>query len=93
MKYDTTSGLVVARVRMNKLDASAYKQAFESIFTHVKKLHPIFDVGKTLKGIIADWSDTQLKGLQEAIGEEKTNQVIKGCQVQQNSASCYTSAH
>lgn len=80
MCYNVT-GAVVARVRMNKLDASAYKCAFEAIFGQVKKRHPEFGVGKSLKGIITDWSDTQLKGLQSVIGEDKTSQVVKGCQV------------
>ena len=66
---------------MNKLDTSAYKHAFEAIFNQVKKSHPEFRVGKTLNGIIADWSDTQLQGLQAAIGEEEANKVVKGCQV------------
>ena len=73
--------MVVARVRMNKLDASAYSQAFQAIFGEVHKKHPAFGVGKTLKGIIADWSDTQLQGLQDAVGEERANNVVKGCQV------------
>ena len=71
----------MARVRMDKLDAPAYKAAFDSIFTHTKKNHPGFSVGKTLKGIIADWSDTQINGLKLAIGEETANKVVKGCQV------------
>ena len=37
----------------------------------VQKKHPYFGVGKTLKGIIADWSDTQLQGLQEAVKSAK----------------------
>ena len=56
----------MARVRMDKLDSSAYEAAFHSIFTHTKKNHPEFDVGKTLKGIVADWSDTQMNGLKLA---------------------------
>ena len=72
---------MVARVRMNKLDATSYKYAFNAIFSKVKEKHPTFAVGRTLKGIIADWSDTQLQGLRGAIGEETTNNVMKGCQV------------
>ena len=59
----------------------AYAHAFDAVFSRVKELHPTFEVGKTLKGIIADWSDVQLQGLRKAIGEEKTSQVVKGCQV------------
>ena len=67
----------MAHVRMDKLDSSAYEAAFHSIFTHTKKNHPEFDVGKTLKGIVADWSDTQMNGLKLAIGEAKATQLSK----------------
>ena len=71
-------GVVVARVRLNKLNADAYRQA---VFNQVKKYYIGFEVGKTLNGIITDWSDTQLNGLELAIGKETTNLVTKGCQV------------
>ena len=67
----------MARVRMDKLDSSAYEAAFHSIFTHTKKNHPEFDVGKTMKGIVDDWSDTQMNGLKLAIREAKANEVVK----------------
>ena len=79
-KYAST-GMIVARVRLNKLDATAYSTCFSALFRKVKELHPEFDVGKMLQGILADWSDTQLKGLEDAIGEENVNKVMKGCQV------------
>lgn len=66
---------------MNKLDNKAYTHAFDAVFSRVKELYSTFEVGKTLKGIIADWSDVQLQGLRKAIGEDKANQVVKGCQV------------
>lgn len=66
---------------MNKLDATAYSNAFSAIFSEIKKEHSDFGVAKTLKGIVADWSDTQLNGLKLAIGEEVANKVVKGCQV------------
>ena len=34
-----------------------------------------------LKGIILDWSDAQLAGLKEVVGDEGTTKVVKGCQV------------
>ena len=68
---------------MNKLDAASYTHAFNAIFRKMKEKHPTFGVGKTLKGIITDWSDTQLHGLRDAIGEEITSQVVKGCQVRE----------
>ena len=42
--YD--AGAIVARVRMNKLDAMACKSAFEAIFGQVKKTHPEFSTGQ-----------------------------------------------
>ena len=81
-------GAVVARVRMSKLDAQAYEAAFNSIFSHVKKNHPGFRVGKSLKGIIADWSDTQISGLKSAIGEETANSVVKGCHYSETPPTC-----
>lgn len=65
---------------MSKLDAEAYASAFQAIFRCVKKLHPHFGVGKTLKGIVTDWSDAQLRGLHSAIGKE-ASKLVKGCQV------------
>lgn len=65
---------------MNKLDAAAYTCAFKAIFECAKKSCPNFGVGKSLNGVIADWSDAQLQGLQGAIGEDLANKMMKGCQ-------------
>ncbi len=64
------TGQVVARMRMNRLTMEAYQQAFGAIFTTVKATHPHFTVGDTLKGVILDWSDQQLSGLEGAVGKE-----------------------
>jgi len=53
--YMMAEAVVVARVRMSKLDADAYKCASEAIFEQIKAHHPEFRVGKSLKGIITDW--------------------------------------
>ena len=73
--------MVVARVCMTKLDANAYGQAFQAIFSSVQQDHPGFSVGNTLLGVNVDWSDAQVKGLKKAIGESLTEKVLKGCQV------------
>ena len=65
---------------MSKLSPDAYNAAFTAIFRSVKSLHPKF-VGKTLKAIISDWFDTQLRGLQMFVGEETASTLVKGCQV------------
>lgn len=66
---------------MNKLNAEAYCQAFQAIFTQVKAVKPDFEVGKSLKGNIADWSDTQYKGLEMAVVAGLAGDIVKGCQV------------
>lgn len=75
------TGHVVARVRMNHLTANAYRQAFGAMFETVQSSHLEFKVGETLKGIILDWSDQQLSGLEAAVRKEAAENVTKGCQV------------
>ena len=53
----------------------------ESAKLTVKADHPKFTVGKTLYGVIVDWSDAQIRGLKEAVGSELAMGIIKGCQV------------
>ena len=50
-----------------------------ALFHKVKKAHPEFVVGETLKGMLADWSDTQLKGLEGAVRDDTVKKVMKGC--------------
>ena len=69
---------------MNKLDAPAYTEVFKAIFSQVKTDYPEFKVGGSLKGIIADWSDTQLLGLTDAVGNKVADVLVKGCQVKSN---------
>ena len=69
---------------MNRVDAVAYKKALAAIFDQVQSDHPAFEVGKSLKGTVLDWSDTQLKGLEMAVGKEVAAKTVKGCQVSNN---------
>ena len=73
--------MVVARVRLNRLDTAAYTECFRTIFSAVREDHPSFAVGKTLLGIITDWSDQQYNGLAEVVGTEVAEEVVKGCRV------------
>lgn len=73
--------MVVARVRLNRIDTDAYAQCFKAIFQQVKEDHPTFQVGQSLIGIVADWSDQQAKGLAKAVGNATANEILKGCQV------------
>ena len=47
----------------------------------MKEKCPSFKVGKTLKGIILDWSDAQLSGLRSVVGDQVVSDIVKGCQV------------
>ena len=74
-------GMVVARVRMNNLTTEAYKQSFSAIFKTTSTRIPAFSVGGSLEGILVDWSDAQLTGLEQAVGKDVADKVVKGCQV------------
>lgn len=51
------------------------------MFDQCKKDNSEFCIGKTLLGIIIDWSDAEADGLQLAVGEEMANTLLKGCKV------------
>ena len=52
------------------LTPEAHEYCFKSIFATVKETCPQFEVGKTLLGVILDWSDQQMKGLEGAVRKE-----------------------
>ena len=63
------------------LTAEAYSERFKAIFSSVAKTYPSFSVGKSLVGILMDWSDQQFNGLEQAVGKDVAEAVVKGCQV------------
>ena len=73
--------MIVGRVRLNLLDAEAYAQCCKALFQQVASDHPTFKVGESLTGIIADWSDHQVSGLEKAVGKTVAQEMLKGCQV------------
>lgn len=85
-----TQSLGVVASRVWKVDAVAYKIAFAAVFEQVQSDHPTFSVGKSLIGIVLDWSDTQLKGLEMAVGKEIADKTMKNCQVSNSSNNYYT---
>ena len=76
-----TLGMVVARVRLNRVDTFAYEQCFRVLFEAVKEDHPKFAVGESLLGIVTDWSDQQYNGLANVVSEDVARNIVKGCQV------------
>lgn len=65
-----TIGMIVARVRLNRVDTLAFNQCFRVLFETMKEDHPKFAVGMSLLGIITDWSDQQYNGLANVVSED-----------------------
>ena len=38
-----------------------------------------FEVGKTLRGIVIDWSGAEVNGLRKAVGDTVAIGLLKGC--------------
>ena len=74
-----STGHVVARVRLDRITAEAYQHCFTAIFDTTKRDHPSFEVGKSLQGLVVDWSDQQMKRLEGAVGADVASKVAKGC--------------
>ena len=51
------------------------------MFDQCKKDNPEFGVGKTLLGVVIDWSDAEADGLRLAVGKETAHLLLKGCKV------------
>ena len=54
---------------MDKQDRKAYAVAFNKTFQKCQPDHPTeFELWKTLKGVVVDWSDAEINGLGQAVG-------------------------
>ena len=65
--------MVIARVRLDKQNSNAYCLAFLKILEKCSS--------DNLRGLIVDWSDAQIKGLQLAVGNATAERLLKGCRV------------
>ena len=61
--YVTMDWVIISRVRMNKQDSTAYGLAYSKTFTKRKSVDSNFEPGKTLLGVVVDWSDAKSKVL------------------------------
>ena len=73
--------MVIARIRLNKQSADAYALAIKKVFSKCESDCDTFCIGETLLGIIIDWSDAEILGLKQAIGESKAQSLLRGCKV------------
>ena len=78
--YNVMQWMAVARVRSNKENANFYATAFKEIFSQCEQDNKEFKV-EALKGIVLDWSDTERKGLETAIGLEIAERLMIRCLV------------
>ena len=51
------------------------------MFDHCSQSCKTFEIGKTLLGVVIDWSDAEAAGLKKAVGEQKAEEFLKGCKV------------
>ena len=66
---------------MDKQGKSAYQLAFSKTFAKCKADNPNFELGKSLLGVIIDWSDAEIQGLGGAVGPDVARKLLKGCSV------------
>ena len=64
--------MVVARVWLNNQSEQGYRLAFKKMFAidHCKEKYTGFGLGKSLLGVIADWSNAEINGLKTEISDK-----------------------
>ena len=77
----TMEWMIVARVWMDQQSSRAYELGFKKVFEQCNMADQNFKVGETLQGIVTDWSDAEIKGLQNVVGRENALKLLKGCKV------------
>jgi hypothetical protein len=73
--------VIVGRCLLSKDNSDGYSIGFSKVFSMARSDSSNFEVGKTLKGIVIDWSDAEACGLRKAIGDTVANSLLRGCQV------------
>ena len=74
----------MARVRLDREGAKGHGLAYKKMFEHCSAEYSEFEVGKSLKVVVIDWSDTEVARLRGAIGEDLARKLLKGCKVHWN---------
>ena len=63
--------MVIGRVRLDKQNKEAYSLAFKRTLERCSSVREDFEVGQTLLGIITDWSDAEINGLEAVVWRAK----------------------
>ena len=69
--------MVIGRVRLDKRNKEAYSLAFKKILERCSSIREDFEVGQTLLGIITDWSNAEINGLEAVVGHAKVMELLK----------------
>ena len=77
----TMEWMIVARMWINQQSSNAYGLGFRKLFEKYQIADESFEVGGTLQGIVTDWSDAEINGLQSVVGKETGMKLLKGCKV------------
>ena len=67
------TGVVVARVTMSKITATAYGAAIRAIVECCNKANGVVDLVHNLKGIVVDWSSAQIIGVKLALVRQENS--------------------
>ena len=70
--------VVISRVRLTKQDHSAYCLTFSKTFNKCSLDHSSFKAGETLYAVVIDWSDAEVRGLCDAVGEQVGQSLVRG---------------
>ncbi|EDO33100.1 predicted protein [Nematostella vectensis] len=79
--WETLMWVPVSRSLLNKCTSEAHAIVFREIFRSVDAEIPEFSMGENLAGITVDFSDAEANGLEEPLGKEFTEKVLRGCKV------------
>ena len=58
--------------------------AFSEAFNKCSSDHSSFKPGERLYAVVTDWSDTKVRGLYDAVGEQVDQSLVCGCCMQWN---------
>jgi len=79
--YDTLEWAIVGRIHLPHQTAAAYALAFFKLFTKCQSCYSNFELGRSLIGVITDWSDAEVNILKKFAGDKVAIQFLKGCRV------------
>ena len=71
--------VVISGVRLAKQDHNAYCLAFSKAFNKCSSDHSSFKPGEKLYAVVTDWSDAEVRGLCNAVGEQVDQSLVHEC--------------